>query len=131
MMNSTCFELVDSLLRDIMGEVDPALQVVPFGGKVVVFGGDTCQVLPVVKRSSRAMIVDACINNITFWPSVQRLRPTVNKRAELLHGDPMLHSLARWCHAGFIIRMPIQHENQHPMHHAVERFTPVHATFMS
>ena len=63
MMNYTCYELVDSLLRDIMGEVDPALQEVPFGGKIVVSGGDMRQVLPVVQCGSRAIIVNACINN--------------------------------------------------------------------
>ena len=52
------------------------------------------QVLPVVKLGSRAMIVDACINNSNFWPSVQRLGLTVNKQAELLQGDPTLHYLA-------------------------------------
>jgi hypothetical protein len=41
-------EMLDRSLRDIMG------CPLPFGGKVVVFGGDFRQVLPVVTRGTRA-----------------------------------------------------------------------------
>jgi len=33
-------EAVDQTLRDLMKAVDPDLQDQPFGGKVIVFGGD-------------------------------------------------------------------------------------------
>ncbi|KAG2212510.1 hypothetical protein INT45_000892 [Circinella minor] len=46
------FQAVDNALRDIMGATDPALANVPFGGKVVVFGGDFRQLLPVVKKGT-------------------------------------------------------------------------------
>ncbi len=72
MMNSKSYELVNATLRDIMGQVDPALERIPFGGKVVVFGGDMRQTLPVVKKGSRAKIVDSCINKSLFWPDVTR-----------------------------------------------------------
>ena len=35
---------------------------VPFGDKVLVFSGDFCQTLPIVKGASRAGIVSKCIN---------------------------------------------------------------------
>ncbi|KAI8351079.1 PIF1-like helicase-domain-containing protein [Mortierella sp. GBAus27b] len=44
------FETVDRCLRDIMKSVDIHLRSVPFGGKVVVFGGDFRQIAPVVKK---------------------------------------------------------------------------------
>ena len=45
-------EVLDNSLRDIMDR--PELS---FGGKTVVFGGDFRQVLPVVRRGSRAQVV--------------------------------------------------------------------------
>ena len=47
-------EALDRTLRDLM---DSDL---PFGGKVIVLGGDFRQILPVVKRGSHVQIVAAC-----------------------------------------------------------------------
>jgi ATP-dependent DNA helicase PIF1 len=44
-------DALDLLLRDIM-QCDR-----PFGGKVVVLGGDFRQVLPVVRHASRAQLI--------------------------------------------------------------------------
>ena len=41
--------------------------VMPFGGKVVVFGGDFRQVLPVVLRVTRAQITDATLQRSYLW----------------------------------------------------------------
>ncbi|CAB5209967.1 unnamed protein product [Rhizophagus irregularis] len=48
---------VDRMLRDIMKAVDLSLENQLFGGKVVVFGGDFCQILPVVIKGSHEDIV--------------------------------------------------------------------------
>ncbi len=45
MMSRHAFEVVNRLLQDIMGRHD-----LPFGGKLMIFGGDFRQVLPVVPR---------------------------------------------------------------------------------
>lgn len=42
----------------------------PFGGVVVVFSGDFRQVLPVVKRGSRAAIVAMTIQKSQLWNKV-------------------------------------------------------------
>jgi hypothetical protein len=47
-------EALDYSMRDIMGRKD-----LPFGRKTVIFGGDFRQVLPVVRKGSRAQIVGA------------------------------------------------------------------------
>ena len=49
------FECVDRTLRDLCDDDRP------FGGKVVVLGGDFRQLLPVVRRGTRAKIVDATL----------------------------------------------------------------------
>jgi hypothetical protein len=55
-------EALNYSMRDIMGRKD-----LPFGGKTVVFGGDFRQVLPVVRKGSRAQIVSATLRKSYLW----------------------------------------------------------------
>ena len=52
----------------------------PFGGKVIVLGGDFRQVLPVVKRASRPQIVEACLKRSLIWKHFQILHLRENMR---------------------------------------------------
>ena len=54
----------------------------PFGGKVMVFGGDFRQVLPVVTRGTRAQITDATLQRSYLWDSIRKIRLTRNMRAQ-------------------------------------------------
>ncbi|KAG2223615.1 hypothetical protein INT45_009974 [Circinella minor] len=74
------FQTVDRALRDIMGAVDERLQDVPFGSKVVVFGGDFRQILPVVRKGTRSEVVRQSIRQATFWDQIQVLHLTQNMR---------------------------------------------------
>ncbi|SAL96843.1 hypothetical protein, partial, partial [Absidia glauca] len=74
------FEAVDRLLKDIMGAEDPALEHVLFGGKVVVFGGDFRQILPVVPKGLPSEIVADCITSSYIWQGVKMLRLVENMR---------------------------------------------------
>lgn len=85
MTHRRCFEALDRTLRDLLSEHTPSNSIVPFGGKVVVLGGDFRQILPVIRKGSRASIVDASITNSPLWHHVVLLRLTVNMR--LLQGD--------------------------------------------
>jgi hypothetical protein len=58
-------EALDNSLHDIMDR--PKL---PFGGMTVVFGGDFRQVLPIVRRGSRAQIVGASLRMSYLWDSM-------------------------------------------------------------
>jgi len=68
------FEAVDRTLRDILENEDI------FGGKIMVFGGDFRQVLPVVVRGTQGQIENACLKNSYIWESVETLRLTQNIR---------------------------------------------------
>ncbi|XP_074278224.1 uncharacterized protein LOC141601817 [Silene latifolia] len=80
MLNRFCFEALDRSLRDIFRSPDK-----PFGGKVVVFGGDFRQILPVIPKGSRQDIVHSAINASYLWSFCKVLRLTKNMR--LLSSD--------------------------------------------
>ena len=61
MVSRYCFEALDKSLRDVLRFSNPNSENLPFGGKVVIFGGDFRQILPVVTRKSKANIVNASL----------------------------------------------------------------------
>ncbi|KAL6896782.1 hypothetical protein ACP4OV_007354 [Aristida adscensionis] len=69
-------ETLDRSLQDIM---DCTL---PFGGKVMVFGGDFRQVLPVVIRGTKAQITDATLQRSYLWENMRKIRLSRNMRAQ-------------------------------------------------
>jgi len=78
------FEALDKLLRDIMKTVNAGLEHVPFGGKVVVMAGDFRQILPVVRRGTKADIIDACLTKSALWQQINRRQLTINMRVRRL-----------------------------------------------
>ncbi|XP_058763805.1 uncharacterized protein LOC131637240 [Vicia villosa] len=80
MAHKHAFEALDRTLKDVMRTYGNSKDV--FGGKVVVFGGDFRQILPVVPRGSRSDIVHAAINASYIWRDVQVLTLTQNMRLQ-------------------------------------------------
>lgn len=76
MMSKHCFEALDRSICDIMETTDET----PFGGKVVVFGGDFRQILPVIPRGNRADIVMASLKMSYLWKHCKVLQLTRNMR---------------------------------------------------
>ncbi|XP_074356074.1 uncharacterized protein LOC141695752 [Apium graveolens] len=69
MQHRYAFEAVDISLRDIMAVVDVERGKRPFGGIIVVFGGDFRQILLVLPKAGRAEIVNASFNKSRLWKS--------------------------------------------------------------
>ncbi|XP_060210232.1 uncharacterized protein LOC132637101 [Lycium barbarum] len=101
MANKFCFEALDRTLRDILRVKYENSSDKPFGGLTVVFGGDFCQILPVIPKGRRADIVDASLNSSYLWPFLRiyelkhnmRLRSgrvTNSKAAELANFNKWL-----------------------------------------
>ncbi|XP_027932723.1 uncharacterized protein LOC114188325 [Vigna unguiculata] len=67
MMNKLCFQAFDRTLRDIMRATNEDNADKPFGGKVVVLGGDFRQILLVVRKGYRYDIVNSSINYSDLW----------------------------------------------------------------
>ena len=69
-------EALDRSLQDITGCRSQ------FGGKVIVFGGDFRQVLPVVRRGTRAEIVNATLRKSYLWEDIRQIKLWRNMRAQ-------------------------------------------------
>jgi ATP-dependent DNA helicase PIF1 len=80
MCHKFCFETLDRTLKDVVNEKSNSRQI--FGGKVVVFGGDFRQILPVVPRGSRSDIVHSSINASHIWDHCKVLTLTKNMRLQ-------------------------------------------------
>jgi ATP-dependent DNA helicase PIF1 len=68
-------EAFDRTIQDITGVR------LPFGGKIMIMGGDFRQVLPVTRHGTRAQIVDSSLRMSPIWSSIKKLRLTINMRA--------------------------------------------------
>ncbi|XP_016173050.1 ATP-dependent DNA helicase PIF1-like [Arachis ipaensis] len=88
MVHRYSVEAVDKSLRDIMSSTDNNNANFPFGGKVVVFGGDFRQILPVIPGGGRTEIVNASICSSYIWDYCSVLILTKNMRLEdFSHAD--------------------------------------------
>lgn len=67
MQHKHCFTAVHRTLTDLLDNENL------FGGIPMVLGGDFAQILPVVRKGTRATIVEANIQRSFIWPRFQKL----------------------------------------------------------
>jgi hypothetical protein len=119
-------ETFDRSLHNIMG------CELPFGGKVMVFGGDFRQVLPVVPRGVRAQITDATLLRTYIWKDLQKICLTRNMRAE---SDPWFSDYllrigngTEDTFAGDYVHLPkdivIEYKDEHSIDHLIDCVFP-------
>ncbi|XP_035838840.1 uncharacterized protein LOC110906363 [Helianthus annuus] len=75
MAKRQAIEAVDRTFQDIIGVS------LPFGGKIMVMGGDFRHVLPVIKRGTRAQILDSSVRMSPLWSLTKKMQLTINMRA--------------------------------------------------
>jgi ATP-dependent DNA helicase PIF1 len=80
MTNRIAFEAIDNTLHDILSSHSSENSNIPFGGKVVVLGGDIRQTLPVIEGGSCSQIINSAIVNSSLWPHVTILHLKRNMR---------------------------------------------------
>ena len=85
MVPTHALHAIDRLLRDIT-QAD-----VPFGGKIILLGGDFRQVLPNVPHSPPAVVIETCLKRSPLWPLFRKVHLTRNMRA---HADQQ--QFAEW-----------------------------------
>ncbi|XP_072060369.1 uncharacterized protein [Arachis hypogaea] len=83
MVSRYCYEVLDKCLGDIMRCSLTYSKDLPFGGKVVVLGGDFRQILPVILQGSRQDMVHSTVNSSYLWKFCQVLKLTKNMRLSL------------------------------------------------
>ncbi|RYQ85311.1 hypothetical protein Ahy_B10g104837 [Arachis hypogaea] len=83
MISKYCYKALDKCLRDILRCSDSYNAHLPFGGKVVVLGGDFRQILPMIPRGSRQDIIQSSINSSYLWHNCKVLKLTKNMRLSL------------------------------------------------
>ncbi|XLU66211.1 hypothetical protein S245_025264 [Arachis hypogaea] len=79
MTNKKSVQSLDHTLREILAND------MPFGGKVMVMGGDFCQVLPVVPKGSKSQMISASIVKSHLWASTKILHLRQNMRSSNDH----------------------------------------------
>ena len=62
---------MDITFRDIMAADDPKLGSVPFGGKLVVLGGDFRQTMPVIRRAGIFDFIPG--NQSPFYTCIEKM----------------------------------------------------------
>jgi len=75
MTNKYCLEELDRTLKDIL-DCDA-----PFGGKVMIMGGDFRQVLQVIQKGSKAQMIFACIIRSYLWANTKVLHLIQNMQS--------------------------------------------------
>jgi hypothetical protein len=88
MTHRRCFEALDRSLRDVLSEHDSKLADIPFGGKIVVLGGDLRQILPVIEGGTRSQVINAAVTNSPLWRHVTVLHLNFNMRLAVQSKDP-------------------------------------------
>ena len=76
MTDKFALEMVDRAIWDITQN-----DQVPFGGKVIILGGDFRQMISVVPGASPAQIIAKCVKSGDLWRHFHQFRLTVNMRA--------------------------------------------------
>ncbi|RCN33554.1 hypothetical protein ANCCAN_20619 [Ancylostoma caninum] len=79
MQNKYAIECVDRLLRDMAA---PSNAAHPFGGVIIVLGGDWCQFLPVVPGGSPQDIMDVTLKKSYLWKKFEKFVLDENMRLQ-------------------------------------------------
>ncbi|XP_035835716.1 uncharacterized protein LOC110897618 [Helianthus annuus] len=99
MVHKHAFEALDRTMNDVFN-IDPSLNSdIRFGGKVIVFGGDFRQILPVVPNGGRQEIFNASLCSSYLWSKCKLLRLTRNMRLTVGRSTAdieEINSFAKW-----------------------------------
>ncbi|XP_035841591.1 ATP-dependent DNA helicase PIF1-like [Helianthus annuus] len=99
MVHKHAFEALDRTMKDILSSSTNNSSELPFGGKVIVFGGDFRQILPVIPNGTRQQIVNSSLSSSYLWSECKVLKLTKNMRlrtgAESSNSDS-IKKFAKW-----------------------------------
>nr|XP_009803713.1 PREDICTED: ATP-dependent DNA helicase PIF1-like [Nicotiana sylvestris] len=93
MMHRYCFDVLDRTLRGILRFKDASNLGRPFGGKIVILGGDFIQILHVIPKGTRQGIVNASLYSSYLWSHCQLLTLTKNMGLQSHEIGPQMQEL--------------------------------------
>ncbi|CAH1428835.1 unnamed protein product [Lactuca virosa] len=99
MIHKHAFEALDRTLKDVLRCGNSSISNIPFGGKVIVFGGDFRQILHVVPGGSRQNIVNTSLSSSYLWQHCKVYRLTKNMRLTVGRDQPDIEKIrdfANW-----------------------------------
>ena len=105
MLHKSCIEAVDRMLRDLMHTPNT-----PMGGKTILFSGDFCQILPVVKRGQRADSVNAVINTSELWVHIELHNLSHNFRAQNAYSNLIILSQCTNIHNYYAVLVKVKYQ---------------------
>lgn len=79
MLNKQSLEALDRTLKDLRGINEP------MGGALILLSGDFRQTLPVIRRSTPADELNACLKSSYLWKYVRKIQLTTNMRVHMLN----------------------------------------------
>ncbi|XP_019197737.1 PREDICTED: uncharacterized protein LOC109191566 [Ipomoea nil] len=85
---------LDRTMLDLLQFTNPLNSTLPFGGKIVVLGGDFHQILPVIPKGTRQDIVGATINSSYLWAHCTVLWLTKNLRLHSVGAEDEMRELS-------------------------------------
>ncbi len=94
MMHMHVFEAVNRSLQDIMAIINPTFKFLPFGGLVVVFGGNFRQILPIVPYGTKGDVITVALNRSSIWQHVHVFKLHTNMRVQRLLAQGGAHAQA-------------------------------------
>ncbi|XP_021986751.1 uncharacterized protein LOC110883256 [Helianthus annuus] len=99
MVHRHAVEALDRTFKDVLIDKSNINSDCLFGGKVIVFGGDFRQILPVIPNGSRQQIVNASLSSSYIWSQCKLLTLTKNMRLTIGADKSRLeetHKFAKW-----------------------------------
>ncbi|XP_021980116.1 uncharacterized protein LOC110876245 [Helianthus annuus] len=99
MVHKHAFEALDRTMNDIFNFDTSRNSEISFGGKVIVFGGDFRQFLPVVRNDGRQETVNASLSSLYLWSKCKLLTLSRNMRLTVGRSPSEIeeiNSLAKW-----------------------------------
>jgi hypothetical protein len=84
--------LSTGLCRTSWLSLTPAFKFLPFGGLVVVFGGDFQQILRVVPRGTKGDVVATALNRTSIWQHVHVFKLHTNMCVQKLLAQGGAHA---------------------------------------
>ncbi|XP_030745097.1 uncharacterized protein LOC115874142 [Sitophilus oryzae] len=94
MASKHAMQSVDRYLRDLPDDLTN-LSYLPFGGKVVLFGGDFRQTLPIITRGERGSVFNNSVKASPLWRQVHCQALKINLRA-INSGSERAQAYADW-----------------------------------